>query len=200
MTAPLPPADVATRRLPLQTITPDTPLWRVHDVRRDPLWFGPAPNARPTGRFDAWHGEYRVCYVGLSPEASFAETFLRNPGRRILDRTLLEYRALTVLAPTRSLRVVRLYGPALARLGATAEVTHGPAYDVAGQWSLALWSHPSQPDGIAYKSRHDDDEICVAIFDRRPDPLRIQSTEGLYRSRLLPALLQRYRVSFDLAG
>lgn len=198
--APVPPADLSSRRLPLRTLLAETPLWRIHDERRHPAWYGPAPGAPPMGRFDAPGAQFRVCYAGLTPAASFAETFLRNPGRRMLDRTLIQGRAISVLKPRRDLALVRLYGPALARLGATAEVTHGPAYDVAGQWSLAVWSHPSRPDGILYRSRHDDDELCVALFDRDPDALRLDGTGRLYDSPLLPSLLRRYRVSFDPVG
>jgi hypothetical protein len=177
----------------------DSTLWRVHDLRRHAIWFGPAPGSGPYGRFDAPGGEFRVCYAGLSPEASFAETFLRNPGRRMLDRTLLDYRAISVLKNRRPLSLVRLYGPGLARLGATAEIAHGPAYDLAREWSLALWSHAARVDGILYKSRHDD-EVCAAFFDRAEDAVALASTERLLSSRLLPPLLSRYRVSFDLRG
>ncbi|HET7233916.1 MAG TPA: RES family NAD+ phosphorylase [Longimicrobium sp.] len=194
---PEPPADLHARRLPFRTIDAGTPLWRVHDAGRHPVWFGPAPGVPPRSRFDAPGGEFRVCYVALTPEAAFAETFLRNPGRRMLDATLIDSRALSTLAPTRALRVVRLHGPGLARVGATAEVSHGPAYDVAHRWALALWSHPSRPDGILYTSRHDDDEFCVALFERDAGDLRVDAQQALIGTPLLTALLRRYRVSLD---
>jgi hypothetical protein len=172
----------------------------VHDDRRDPIWFGPTPGSVPYGRFDAGGGEFRVCYLGLSPEAAFAETFLRNPGRRVLDRTLLGSRALTVLTSRRPLSLVRLQGPGLARAGATAEVTHGSAYEMARAWSLALWSHPARPDGILYTSRHDDGERCAALFDRAADAIAHERSERLLSSALLPGFLSRYRVSFDPRG
>jgi hypothetical protein len=197
---PAPPPDLASRRLPLQKLAPETALWRVHDQRRDAIWFGPALGREAYGRFDAPRGEFRVCCVGLSPEASFAETFLRNPGRRILDRTLLDFRAITTLKTRRPLSLVRLYGPGLARLGATAEIALGPAYEITRQWSLALWSHAARVDGILYKSRHDDDEVCIALFDRAQDALVIESSERILSSRLLPSLLSRYRVGFDPRG
>ena len=197
---PAPPPDLHAHRLPLRTIPPDTVLWRVHDDRRDPIWFGPAAGAGPYGRFDAASGEFRVCYVGLSPAAAFAETFLRNPGRRVLDRTLLGSRAITTLTNRRALSLVRLYGPGLARIGATAEATHGPAYELARAWSLALCTHPARPDGILYHSRHDDDELCAALFDRASDAIGHGSSERLLSSPLLRGLLTRYRVSLDPRG
>ncbi|HYH81466.1 MAG TPA: RES family NAD+ phosphorylase [Longimicrobium sp.] len=198
--APGPPPDLARRTLPLRVLEPGAPLWRVHDASRDPVWFGPAACTPPRSRFDAPGGEFGVCYLALSPEAAFAETFLRNPGRRMLDTTLLASRSLSELTPARPLTTVRLYGPGLARTGATAEVTHGPAYDLARSWSLALSAHPSRPDGILYKSRHDDDELCLALFDRGPGQLRVEATAPLVGTPLLTSLLRRYRVSLDESG
>jgi hypothetical protein len=36
------------------------------------------------------------------------------------------------------------------------------------KWAAALYAHPGCFDGIAYRSRHDDDTICYAFFDRPP--------------------------------
>ena len=55
----------------------------------------------------------------------------------------------------------------MARIGATAEVAHsGLPYDIPQTWSKAIAEHPTRPDGIAYHARHDDNELCYAIFDR----------------------------------
>lgn len=198
--APEPPPDLHQRPLSLRTLKAGAVLWRIHDQRYGAVWFGPAPGRPPANRFDAPGGEFRVCYTGLTPEASFAETFLRNPGRRLLDVSTLSTRSLSRLAITRALRVARLHGPELARLGATAEVTHGTDYGLSGRWSLALWSHRQSPDGILYTSRHDDEEPCLVLFDRHPGVLESVDAEPLLRSRLLPGFLRRYRLGFDPSG
>ncbi|UVC19370.1 hypothetical protein [Mesorhizobium onobrychidis] len=36
----------------------------------------------------------------------------------------------------------------------------------------ALFRHPVRADGIAYRARHDDDELCYAFFDRSMTVLR----------------------------
>jgi hypothetical protein len=75
-----------------------------------------------------------------------------------------------------TLRLIALYGRGLARLGATAEVTHGGLpYDVPQTWSAQLHAHPAGADGIAYRARHDDDQVCYALFDRAVD--RIEEIE-----------------------
>jgi len=72
-----------------------------------------------------------------------------------------------VLHSTRALQLVELHGPGLSVLGATAEVTASPLpYDLPQAWSDALHSHPGVFDGIAYRARHDNNEICYAFFDR----------------------------------
>jgi len=72
-----------------------------------------------------------------------------------------------VLHSTRALQLVELHGPGLSILGATAEVTASPPpYDLPQAWSAALHNHPGTFDGIAYRARHDNSEICYALFDR----------------------------------
>ena len=66
-----------------------------------------------------------------TPSGAFAETFLRQPGRRFIPDDLLAAKAYAQLRATRPLRLVKLSGPGLAKLGATAQVTHGGLpYDV----------------------------------------------------------------------
>jgi hypothetical protein len=77
------------------------------------------------------------------------------------------------LVTTRQLRFIRLAGPGLARVGATAEIVHGgPPYAVSQAWSSALRHHRINADGIAYHARHDDEALCYAIFERAADAVR----------------------------
>jgi hypothetical protein len=50
----------------------------------------------------------------------------------------------------------------------------------------ALWAHGSTPDGIAYQSRHDPGEICIAIFER-PD-LALVAGQPTNLLEMLPTL------------
>jgi hypothetical protein len=74
---------------------------------------------------------------------------------------------LTLIHSGRDLKLVRLHGNGLQQLGCDNAISTGP-YDPCGAWSDALWAHRLVPDGIAYQSRHDPGEICLALFDR-PD-------------------------------
>lgn len=119
------------------------------------------------GRLNAPDGSYGVLYAAQAANGAFAETFLRQPGRQQIPTDLLAAKAYVRLSGDRELTFIRLAGTGLAPLGATAEVTHGGLpYDVPQAWSAALHAHSVGADGIAYTARHDDSQVCYAIFDR----------------------------------
>lgn len=85
------------------------------------------------------------------------------------------YVALDVLRP---LTLLKLSGAGLARIGATAQVVHGGLpYDVPQEWSAALHALPATYDGIAYTARHDDEALCLALFDRAATAVRVAVRE-----------------------
>jgi hypothetical protein len=178
-------------------------LWRVHAADLAPLWFGPAAGDPPRNRFDdpargAGAGDtFGVCYLGLTPEAAFAESFLRRPGVRLLSRATFDARRLAEVEARRALRLVALHGPGLAALGATAGVSHGP-HAAARRWARACWAHPAGADGIAYRCRHDDGEHAVALFDRAAGALAVRATRAVRADRgWLGRTLDRYGLALD---
>jgi hypothetical protein len=51
------------------------------------------------------------------------------------------------------------------------------------------------PDGIAYRSNHDNGEICVALFERSGDRLAAGNAQPMTADRArLAELLTRYKV------
>ena len=131
--------------------------------------------------------------MGTTLEVCFAETFLRNPPVRILALDDLAGRFIATVEVRRDLRLVPIHGSSLARLGVTAELASGSDYVEAQLWSRALWEHSKQPDGILYRSRHDDSALCVAVYDRARDGLEIVRDHSLAEdARQLARLLQRY--------
>ncbi len=179
----------------------------MHDPTRgggDPRWYGPAEGARARNRFDdplrpeaATRATFGVCYLGVSREAAFVESFLRRPAMDTVDRATVDARNLAELVTTRPLRLVALLGAGLKAAGATAAVPHGPQ-SVARRWARALWEHPSAADGIAYRCRHDDEEVAVALFDRAADALAVVESRGVRHDRAwFGATLDRYLVALD---
>jgi hypothetical protein len=166
VSAPLPPADLPRRDPQLLTLAKGRVVHRFFTARHDPIFF----DRSQEGRLNAPDSSYGVLYVARDPEGAFAETFLRRPGLTLIDDGLLRRRVYVRLKTISRLTLIKLAGPGLAMLGATAEVVHGGLpYDVPQAWSKALLEHPKQADGIAYHARHDDEALCYAIFDRARD-------------------------------
>jgi hypothetical protein len=171
---PLPPADLSARSLAL-TEPPAQPLWRIHRSVHDPFFFGPPVGVRPTGRWDAPSGQYGVCYLAVGdPAIAFAETLLRD-ATGIVSEEELARRSLARFQIVAPLQLVMMHGPGLLRAGATAAVSSGP-HEFSREWSLALYAHPDQPDGLLYRTRHDDDGFGIALFDRAGFKIRLDIT------------------------
>ncbi|ESZ10150.1 RES family NAD+ phosphorylase [Mesorhizobium sp. L48C026A00] len=163
MSGPLPPADLVRRNPELVELRAGESLHRFYTSKLEPIFF----DTSTTGRFNAPDASYGVLYTAKGASGAFAETFLRTPGRTLIDSDLLQRKAYVHLSAKRDLKLIRLAGTGLARLGATGEVSHGGLpYDVPQTWSQALLRHPINADGIAYHARHDDTELCYALFDR----------------------------------
>jgi hypothetical protein len=163
VSGPLPPADLNDRRSRLVKLPAGQEVHRFYTARWEPIFF----DKSSAGRFNAPDASYGVLYAAKKTNGAFAETFLRTPGRTLIDMDLLKRKAYVRLVIKRDLKLIRLAGPNLARLGATAEVAHGGLpYDVPQAWSIALARHPLGADGIAYHARHDDAELCYALFER----------------------------------
>jgi len=165
--APPPPVWLGGQTLPIDVFPAGTALHRIYRTGLDPVFFGPGPDAPPTGRFDSATGRFGVLYVGLSLKAALAETLLRNPQRLMVSMSEIRQRSATILTCSRPLRVVRMHGTGLQGLGTDNAISTGP-YEPCGLWADALWDHGDRADGIAYQSRHDSGEICLALFER-PD-------------------------------
>jgi hypothetical protein len=193
-TAPLPPADLASRALRTVPIAAGETLWRLHRRDRNPVFFGPPDGDPPAARFDAPDGAFKVLYAARSPEGAFAETALRQHGR-LVAWTWLSARALCPLRVVRRLQLAQLHGAGLARMRATAAVTSG-AYAVSRWWAAAIHAHPNRVDGLLYRARHDNDAYALALFDRarrKVEPPR-GPTPPLALDPRLPALLHRYGI------
>lgn len=172
-------------------------LWRVHRLEHEPVWFGPAPGAAPLGRFDAPGGEYGVCYFAATLGVALLETLVRGLKVPIIPRTELAVRSASSLALAEPLRMLRLEGKGLASFGLSAhEVTSD---DVSDCRDLARRLHETlgDVDGIQYRSRWDNSELCWAVFDRAQ--VRLGALLGTQRldnpAVVRPALLPYRHVS-----
>lgn len=193
MSGPLPPLDLAKRTPELMTLPAGTNVYRFFTAKYEPIYFDRSRD----GRLNAPDATYGVLYVAKRSEGAFAETFLRSPGRTLIDTDLLARKAYVRLQLRSDLSLIKLAGPGLAVLGATAEIVHsGLPYDTSQIWSKALSQHPVNADGIAYNARHDDEELCYALFDRCKDGLFEAEKVSELDQEWFWRLASRYKVGF----
>lgn len=167
----------AARPLPRTMLDAGSTLVRIHWTRRA-LFFGPGPTERPRGRFDSIDGAFGTCYLAETTRAAVVETFRREGRVRLVTTADLEARRWSRLEVIAPLTLVPCHGPALARLQTTAAISSG-AYSRSRAWAAALHRHPAAPDGLRYRSRHDDDERCIALYDRAGAKVRVVETRSL---------------------
>jgi hypothetical protein len=172
-------AAFAAAHLPIDTLPARTPLHRVHRTTDGPIFFGPGRGAPPSYRFDSASGAFGVLYIALDFTGALVETLLRNPRRRMVAEAAIELRSASVLRCPRELRLVRLHGAGLQSLGLDNAISTGP-HEPCGAWADALFAHPDAPDGLAFRSRHDPDRICVAIFERPQLAFDAESSTRLF--------------------
>jgi hypothetical protein len=165
----------SSQPLPMKTIKSNKALFRSASNRFDPVFFDKTPTR---SRFNDPEGRYGVLYVAEALEGAYIETVQNHIPARVIPRTDLEGRVMARLRFPRPLRVVDLTGAGLARLGLDNRVsTMGHAE--ARLLSRQFFDHEQKPDGVRYRSKHDPEQISLAIFDR-PD-------------LLTPALLETWR-------
>jgi hypothetical protein len=191
----LPPTDINERSPRSTTIRNTATFYRFYPRGKDPIYFDHSKE----GRLNSPDASFGVLYVAKKITGAFAETFLRQPGRTLLAVDFIEKKALVFLRSTRALRVANLYGRGLTVLGATAEITSSPQpYGLPQAWSAALRNHPGAFDGIAYRAKHDNDEICYALFDRSaPAITEVHREEMLLDTDSFCNLLDHYSVGIS---
>lgn len=133
-----------------------------------------------------------MLYVGHAFASAFAETLLRNPQRLMVAQREIVIRSVTEITSRTALRMVTMHGSGLQALGTDNSISTGP-HEPCGAWADALWDHPDKPDGIAYLSRHDPGEVCLAVFERKEIAFDVQATLSLTAMQgEIAALLDRY--------
>ena len=187
----------ALRSFTLPLVERAGPWTRLFRPPHAPLHFGRGGE----GRFDAPHGEYGVLYVADELAGAFIEVFGRDPAYRIISAPTLRSRDVALVSAGRPLRLVDLRdGPGLAAIGATGELTMGGNYRLSHAFSRALNRHPSAPDGIWYRCRHDPAQCSVAVFDRAQSVVHARDLGNLLGPRFLievARLLDRYHFALD---
>ncbi|NTG04848.1 RES family NAD+ phosphorylase [Agrobacterium rhizogenes] len=138
----------------------------MHTLARGPIYFGPLPERPPQNRFDAPAGEFRTLYAAERLEGAFVETVLRRPTGRILRRSFVEERGWSVVRPLRPLRLAKLFDEGLQFHQIDAGEISSDDYRPSRALAAALHHEFVDLDGLAYRSRYNNGEVCYALFDR----------------------------------
>lgn len=128
---------------------------------------------RPSRTADASYG---VLYAAEETNGAFAETFLRTLGAPS-SMDLLKRNAYVRLLIGRDLNLIRLAGPGLARVGQPPRWHTGGCLTTCRRRGRSHRPSPFAADGIAYHARHDDAELCYALFDRSADAVEESAPE-----------------------
>nr|WP_246527004.1 RES family NAD+ phosphorylase [Plastoroseomonas hellenica] len=175
-------------------------LIRIHHKDNGPIWFGPKLGMPPANRFDASGGEYRAMYAATSLDGAFVETVLHGRTKdRILTRANVHLRAWTPIETCRPLTLAKLYDDGLLWHGTDAGISASESYTASRRIALALHSEGPAVDGITYRSRHDNGELCFALFDRvlaldlKPDARMLFGDHPAE----IEAMMRKYAAVFD---
>ena len=85
---------------------------------------------------------------------------------RIVRRAYVEERGWSELTTRRALRLAKLRDEGLHWHGTDAAISASSDYRTARRMALELYVAFPQADGIAYRARHNNGEICYALFNR----------------------------------
>jgi len=141
--------------------------------------------------------EYATCYFGTTLAVALGETVLHDltpVGGKFLV-PLAELEAQNVLRfGGRLLHLADLTGISLKRIGGHADLAGTDDYSLTQQWALAVYLNSDLLDGFQYMSRHVNNAIAVALFDRTKKKLRLHSHIKLLNEKGFPALAASFRI------
>jgi hypothetical protein len=142
-------------------------ILRIHHEDNGAIWFGPMPGKPAAYRFDATSGEYRVMYAAAAMDGAFAETILHGKTEsQIVSRAFLEQRAWTELTVQRPLTLMKLYDDGLFWHRTDARISAADDYRAPRKLAIDAFQECPALDGLTYRSRHNNGELCYALFDR----------------------------------
>ncbi len=71
-----------------------------------------------------------------------------------------------MIAPARDLLLAKIFDEGLIHHGVTADICAGDNYSASQRFAADLYATFANVDGIAYRARHNNGQICYALFDR----------------------------------
>jgi hypothetical protein len=165
---------------------------RIYRAEHDPCFFSP----NPSNRFSS--ASLGVLYLGDTPATAFWELFwdelaTRKRGDRRIGKAKLDEREICTARIGRRLRVFDATDANVMNAVSAPSATFSGDYDKCQPWALALFAHPSKPDGIIYESARAKGAKCLAVFGGRVQCADISWSKGKLLTRntaILTALME----------
>ena len=181
-----PPSDINSRDLEIELVSP-TSLCRVSRYNTGEPHFGITGDCRFDDAQTDVTKRFGTCYLGFNLTVAFAESVLHNlepdasgflvPTTEVSSRFALSFKA---ARKGTTLKLAKMYGTALLRLGGNGELSGTPDYTLPQAWAAALVAHPKKIDGFIYMSRRVSDSFAVVLFQRDPaKPLGIRMDQDV---------------------
>jgi hypothetical protein len=147
--------------------------------------------------------------TAISASSTSAEmniAFMESIGRgalktRFIPSSQLKGTALAKIRFKESLRFIDMVtSGGLTRFGTESSLASGSGYKNSQRWSQALRQHPSNPDGIYYRSRHDPARTACALFDHCAHSVVVAEALGTWADQpaLLGEILDHYAFGTDV--
>jgi hypothetical protein len=197
---PSPTVAFATVPLDLARILPGQRFGRIYSSRfPDPLDYGKTLSRFSDPRRRVPANRFGVLYLGSTLKVCFVEAVLRDQrdgiaGELLLEDSELAKRSYATVEVTSPLSVVDLRGDGPLRMGIPSDVVRGAKQSLARKWSLAIYTHPREPDGIIYPSRLNG-ETNLAIYDRAVAKLKAHGTGPLLSKPGLGRILNELKIA-----
>ena len=193
-----PPPDLDDREPLIHLGSPADFWYRSYRIGNSPIFFGRSKSHR----WDSPDGDFGVFYLGGDEYCAFMESIGRGALKtRFVPNAQLKATGLAKIRFKRTLRLIDMVtSGGLTRLGAESSLTSGFGYKNSQRWSRALREHPSKPDGIYYRSRHDPARMASALFDHCERLVEAAEMLGAWadQSALLGQILDQYAFGTDL--
>jgi hypothetical protein len=192
------PAFAATT-LDLAVIGPGDIFGRIYrQAFPDPLGYGKGRSRFSDPRRLVNANRFGVLYLGSSLKVCFLEAILRDErdgvvGDYLMAESELDTRNYAEIRPAADLKLIDLTGDGPIRMGIPSDVAGASSQALARRWSLAIYQHPEQVDGILYPSRLNG-ETNLALYDRGVPNLARGSAVTLRRAVGLAQVLNDFRV------
>jgi len=197
------PTPMFPRGIKTEILEAGSEIIRIHHQDQGAVWFGPKPGLPPAYRFDAPSQEYRTLYAAAALDGAFVETILHGKSAsQIVSLAYVNQRAWTAISVLRPLTLMKLYDEGLFWHRTDARVSAADDYREPRRIALAAFKEMPDLDGVTYRSRHDNGELCHALFNRvRTTDLKPSSGKPFQdHPAELNAMMTKYGAVFDISS